>query len=115
MKISWKRSIIGLATFLTVGCGGVETGFTASPGAPIAANTTEAVVGSPGAAEFLARNAAQGFASVEDRSVGQNRFLVFTSRGDLIAADLNSDGDLDFVVSSFSSNSLSVLLNQACP
>ena len=50
--------------------------------------------GSPGAAEFLARNAAQGFASVEDRSVGQNRFLVFTSRGDLIPADTNGVRDV---------------------
>ncbi len=97
MRLSWKQPAIALVALINFGCGAVETGFTAnptSPGTPIAANTTEAVAGSPGAAEFLARNAAQGFASVEDRSVGQNRFLVFTSRGDLIAADTNGRRDI---------------------
>ena len=97
MKLSWKIPAATLVALLNFGCGGVETGLSAnptSPGAPIAANTTEAVAGSPGAAEFLARNAAQGFASVEDRSVGQNRFLVFTSRGDLIPADTNGVRDV---------------------
>ena len=75
---------------LLIGCEGGPSGSsdTAAPA------TVAALAASPGADEFLARNAFEGFASLTDRSLGQNRYLVFTSRGALLPTDTNGRRDI---------------------
>lgn len=81
---------------LLAGCGGATTAGGAQP-AGSQAETVQSPAGttnSVGVTEFLARGGFLGFASISDRAIGQNRFLVYHSRLDLVPEDSNSADDI---------------------
>lgn len=81
------------ATLASFGCGAsgiASDSGTTSPSGQVAQASSP--TSSP--EDFLARSGFLGFSSVTDRAVGQNRYLVFTSRHKLLPADTNNKDDV---------------------
>lgn len=99
MKVLWKCSLLAALALCSVSCagggGGSVTGAPPTAGTAISSPATvSALASSPGAGDFLARTSFSGVASVNDRALAQNRYLVFTSRLDLIPTDTNGRRDV---------------------
>jgi len=90
---AWAASAL---LFLTTGCGGGQgLAGTAQSALPGGSNAGSNVTGLEASAQaFLARSGFVGLASVSDRAIGNQRFLVFHSRADLVAQDTNGRDDI---------------------
>jgi Tol biopolymer transport system component len=84
------------ATLAGCGASGIasDSGSNAAsgPAAPVAQTNSPAA--NNGAQDFLARSGFLGFSSVSDKAIGQNRFLVYTTRHKLLTADTNDKEDV---------------------
>jgi hypothetical protein len=75
------------------GCG--ANGIASTPSSNSgAASLAPAAPANNGARDFLARSGFLGFSSVTDKALGQNRYLVFTTRHKLLTADTNGKEDV---------------------
>ncbi len=93
MNNKLKSLALFCTTLFTIGCTtGGEGGLSSNPAANAVAPPV--IAGGQGAQDFLARSGFLGFASINDRAIGQNRFLAYHSRADLLPEDKNGIDDI---------------------
>ena len=88
-----RHIIATLLAAALAGCG--ANGIASTPSSNSgAASLAPAAPANNGAQDFLARSGLLGFSSVSDKAIGQNRYLVFTTRHTLLTADTNHKEDV---------------------